>query len=154
MLRIDRDLLATGERRKVDVLVPAIEAQDDAVVVEAFLHHPLAGTDLVHEIDGALLEHARLDDGLDIVAAVLLQDDRFDALQVQNVRQQQSGRAGADDADLRSDLLHDASSPRVRMLVAASTRSSRPPSLAHSVRSLVSCAITAATNANTAKVTK
>src|SRR5207245_9343755 len=83
----------------------------EAVVSEAFLPRRPASTERVHQVDTALLEHARLDDGLDVVATALFDNDRFDTLEVQDVRQQQSGRAGADDADLRSDLFHDALPP-------------------------------------------
>ena len=39
---------------------------------------------------------------LDVLAAPVLEDDRVDALEVEQVRERQPGRAGADDPDLRA----------------------------------------------------
>ena len=47
-----------------------------------------------------LLEHAGAHALLDVLARARLEDDRLDALQVEQVGQQQPGRAGADDPDL------------------------------------------------------
>ena len=59
----------------------------------------------LQQVDGALLEHAGAHALLDVLAAAVLEHDRLDAAQVQQVREQQPGGAGADDADLRP-LLH------------------------------------------------
>src|SRR6476620_7618110 len=74
-------------------------------MMKAFLHHPLASPDLIHQIDSALFEHARLDNGLYILATVLLQHYRFNTLKMQDMGQQQSGRTRADDADLCAKCL-------------------------------------------------
>ena len=57
----------------------------------------------VEQVDRALLEDAGADPVLDVLAAARLEDDRLDALQLQELRQRQTGRARADDADLRPD---------------------------------------------------
>jgi hypothetical protein len=62
---------------------------------------PLGDVRLVEEVDRRLLENPRPDPPLDVVAAAQLEDDRLDAGQVQEVREHQPRRAGADDADLR-----------------------------------------------------
>src|SRR5438105_10008901 len=62
-------------RRKVNAFVAPVETQDDSFVTEAFLHHPPTSSDLVHEIDRALLEDTRLDDGFDVVARMPLEDN-------------------------------------------------------------------------------
>ena len=72
-------------RRKVNAFVAPVETQDDSFVTEAFLHHPPTSSDLVHEIDRALLEDTRLDDGFDVVARMPLEDNRLDAAQVKDV---------------------------------------------------------------------
>ena len=48
----------------------------------------------------ALLEHAGAHPLLDVLAAARLEHDGLDPVQVQQVGEQQAGRAGADDADL------------------------------------------------------
>jgi hypothetical protein len=74
VLGIDHDRLAARERRKVDALVAAIKAEDDSFVTESFLHHSLADANLVHQIDRALFEHTRSDNGFDILTAVFFED--------------------------------------------------------------------------------
>src|SRR3989442_14885067 len=76
---------------KIDALVATVEAQNDPFVVKALLHHSLARTDLVHQIDRTLFEHTRFDDGFDVVTAVFFQNRRVDALQVQDVSMRRSG---------------------------------------------------------------
>ena len=56
--------------------------------------------DLAHQVDGALLEHAGAHALDDVLLAAILEDDRIDAAQVQQMAEHQSGRSGADDADL------------------------------------------------------
>ena len=79
-LPVDRDRLAAGERRHVDPVPLARELQLDAVVHEALACQPLAHARLGEEIDDALLEHARADARLDVLAAAVLEDHRLDAL--------------------------------------------------------------------------
>ena len=69
-------------------------------VAKAFALHARPDADLLHQIDRALLEHAGPDRGLDGLAAAGLQNDRLDALQVQDVGQHQPRRAGTDDGYL------------------------------------------------------
>ena len=80
----------------------AVELQLDAVVHEALAAHALAHARGVQQIDGALLEHARADPLLDVLATARLEHDRLDALELEQLRQHQPRRAGADDADLRA----------------------------------------------------
>ena len=56
----------------------------------------------VEQVDRALLEHAGADALLDVLAAAGLQHDRLDALGLQQLREHQSRRPGADDPDLRA----------------------------------------------------
>ena len=54
----------------------------------------------MQQIDGALLEHARPHPIDHVLAAAVLDDDRIDAVQMQQLAEQQPGRTRADDADL------------------------------------------------------
>ncbi len=58
------------------------------------------------QVDGALLEHARADAVLAVVAAAALEHDRLDAAAAQELGQHEACRPGADDADLRADGRH------------------------------------------------
>jgi hypothetical protein len=57
---------------------------------------------------------------LDIVARSVLEDDAVDALVVEQLTEGQSGGAGADDADLRPDLL---AQPQTSAAVSTTSRS-------------------------------
>jgi hypothetical protein len=79
----------------------AAEAQFDPAVLEAFALKPLPDARLDEEVDGTLLQYARAHPVLDVVAVAILDDDRIDPRAMQQMRQQQAGRTGADDAHLR-----------------------------------------------------
>lgn len=86
MLGIHHDGLAVREFREVDPVITSVEAQDRAFVSESLFHHPRADAEFVHQVDGSLLEDARADRRLDRFAAACFEDDRFDALQVKDLR--------------------------------------------------------------------
>src|SRR5215470_912374 len=62
--------------------------------------HALAEADFAQQPDATGLQHAGADALEHIGAALALQHDAVDAAPVQNMRQQQTGRAAADDRDL------------------------------------------------------
>ena len=64
----------------------------------------------LEEVDRALLEHAGTDAGLDVVAAAVLEHDRLDPGAVEQLREDEPRRAGADDRDLGLRARHDSSS--------------------------------------------
>jgi hypothetical protein len=101
LLPVHRDR-ATGEVGERDAVVLAVEAQRQPVVRQALAVHPLPQPDLAQQLGGGVLEHPGPYPLLDVVAAARLQHHRLDAGQVQQVRQQQAGRAGPDDPHLRS----------------------------------------------------
>ena len=72
----------------------------------------MAYSEFVHQVDGALLQHAGAQPGAHVLAAGALDDHRLDALQVQDLRQHEPGRTGADDAHLRAH--HAASASVIR----------------------------------------
>ena len=102
LLAVDRDDLAGRQLRQVDVDDAAAEADVEPRVDHALALQPLAGAELVHQVDGALLQHAGADAAFDVVAAARLEHDAVDAGAMQQQRQEQPGRPGADDPDLRA----------------------------------------------------
>ena len=87
--------MALAGERHVNPLVP-----------QTFPCEAIADADLTHQIDSALLEHARADALDHVLLTAVLDDERMDPLQVEKVAEHQSGRTGADDADLCPNLLH------------------------------------------------
>ena len=79
--------------------------------------HPFAHLRLQEQIDGSLFQNTGANAADNVLAAAALEHHVVDAMQVQQLREQQSGRSGADDCDLGSDaakpssaaasLLHD-----------------------------------------------
>ena len=114
LLAVDRDRAAAGERREVDPVAAAVEPQLDPVVHEALALHPLADPGLGEQLDRAVLEHARPDPLLDVLAAADLEHDGLDPVAVEQVRQQQPRRPRADDPDLRPMLSDNAGHPTCR----------------------------------------
>ena len=102
LLAVDRDDLARRQHRQIDVDDAAAEADVEPRVGHALAMQPLAGAEFVHQRDGALLQHAGAHAALDVVAAPRLQHDAVDAGAMQQQRQEQPGRTGADDPDLRA----------------------------------------------------
>jgi hypothetical protein len=95
---------AAGELVHVDPVQTAGEGQVDAVVDEAVAHHPVAHPGLAHQVHGALLEDPGLDRLLDVLPGLQVDHHRFDAAQVQQVRQHQPGRPGPHDPHLRAHV--------------------------------------------------
>ena len=87
------------------------EADVERLVDHAFAPQPLVDAELVHQVDGALLQHAGAHATLDVVAAARLQHDAIDAGAMQQMREKQSGRPRADDGDL---CVHFLSRPSTR----------------------------------------
>ncbi len=100
VLTVDRDRAAAGQVFKIDPVAAAGEANFDAPVDQALAPQAFAEPRLDQGFDGDLLQHAGPDPALHVSAAARLENDRFDALQMQKPRQQEPGWPGADDADL------------------------------------------------------
>ena len=101
VLAVDHDALA-GQVGEVEVMTAPGEAQIDAVVDEPFASHARTDAQRVEQIDRAVLEHAGADALLAVLAAARLENDRRDPGPAQQQRQDQTGRTGADDPDLRA----------------------------------------------------
>ena len=80
----------------------AAEAQLDAVVGETLPLQAPADAHLDQEVRRPLLEHAGTDASFDVLAVAVLEDDRFDALEVEEMPEHEARRARADDSDLRA----------------------------------------------------
>src|SRR5688572_17178383 len=69
---------------------------------QAFALQALAHAGVDQQLTRPMLDQAGADPALDVVAAAVLQDDRFDTLKVQEMRQHQPGGACTNNSDLRS----------------------------------------------------
>ena len=81
------------------------EADVKAVVAEAACFHTVANPERQQQVDGALFEDAGSNPVDDVVAATILDDDRVDAVPVEQVSEEQPGRACTDDSDLCSKAM-------------------------------------------------
>ncbi len=97
-LAVDHDRLA-GRGLHVDAVTAAGKGELDALMHQAFGMRPRAGADLVEQRDGSLLQEAGADAAQHVVRALPLQNDIVDAVLVQQLPKQQSGRPGPDDCD-------------------------------------------------------
>ena len=79
-----------------------MKAQLNTAMDEALFLHALAHAHLDQQVCGALLEHAGADAMLYVFAAAVFEYNRFDSLQMQELREHKPSRPGADDSDLRS----------------------------------------------------
>jgi hypothetical protein len=102
LLAVNRDAAAVGQLVERDSVALAAEAQLNAVVHEPLPLEALAHAHLEQEVDGALLEHAGADAALYVVAVASLEDDRLDALEMQELPEHQARRPGSHDSDLRA----------------------------------------------------
>ena len=100
VLPVDRNGLAAAQLLQVDVVTLAAKTEVQPLMRQAFALQPFAHAHLDHQIDGALLQHPGAHALDHILLAAVFNDDRIDALQVQQVSQQQAGGPGADDANL------------------------------------------------------
>ena len=82
------------------------ELEREAVVDDSLPLQALADPGAHQQVDRPLLQYSRADAVLDVVAASGLQHDRLDALDLEQPREREPGRAGADDADLGPRGLH------------------------------------------------
>ena len=78
----------------------AVVAQLDPFVERALAVHPLADAALAQRVHRALLEHTRAHALDHVLLVAVLEHDRLDPVQMQEMREQQAGRTGPDDADL------------------------------------------------------
>ena len=98
-LPVDGDRLP-GQTLQVDTMRTASEGQLEAPVHQTFALQPFANARLVQQGDSTRLQQARANARSYVFASALFQHYRGNALSVQQLRQQQPGRAAADDDHL------------------------------------------------------
>jgi hypothetical protein len=81
-------------------MAAAVESQFDSVMDETFALQAFPDTCFDQHIHRALLEHACPDALFDVFPAASFDNDRFDSLQVEEMRKQQSRGPGSDDSNL------------------------------------------------------
>ncbi len=91
-----------GQGAEIDAMVLASEAQPDALMQQALVPHPLADAGLHQDVLGRVLQHARPDTVFHVVTRARFQDNRVDALQMQQMGQQQPGRPRPDNPHPRA----------------------------------------------------
>ena len=102
------------QRLEVDPVQGAVEQELRAFMRQAFPPHARPEAGLLQHIDDVVLQDAGADAVLDVGAGPRLDHDAVDAGEVQEMAEQQPGRAGADDRDLRAFLHgHPASFARI-----------------------------------------
>ncbi len=79
-----------------------VEPELDTAVHQPLAQQPVPDADLHEQVHRPLLEHAGPNAALDVLPAPGLEDHRVDAEPVQQVGEDEAGRPGADDPDLRS----------------------------------------------------
>ena len=99
-LAVDHHALASGQPLEVDALAAAIEGQLETIVRQAFAIHARGHAGLAQQVDHTLFEHAGADAAEHVVGTLAFEDDVVDAGVVQQLAEQQAGRASADDGDL------------------------------------------------------
>ena len=87
----------------------ALASQVDAVVPQALAVEPIGDADPVQEVDRVLLQQPRPGAALDVVAVSSFEDHRLDPVALQQQCERQSGRARADNANVRSITHNDRS---------------------------------------------
>ena len=87
LLPVDGDAAAVRKRGEIDPVPAPGELQLDPLVDEALAAQTVAHADLVQQVDRPLLEDARADPLFDVLAAPRLEHDRVDALEMQQVRE-------------------------------------------------------------------
>jgi hypothetical protein len=78
----------------------AVETQGNPAVKKTFALQTLADARFCEKLHGIALEDAGADALLDVFARARFEDHRFNAHAVQEMREHQTCRSGADDSDL------------------------------------------------------
>jgi hypothetical protein len=99
-LGVNRHPAATGQITEIQMVPLTFELQVDPAVFEAFGVHPGSEADGAEQLHGAGLEQPRPLPCLAVGPAPVLDHDRVDAAQGQQVRKQQPRWPGPDDAYL------------------------------------------------------
>ena len=100
MLSVNGDAFSASEILKIDTVTASPKTQFDPIVDQAFGFHPLAHSHLGEQVNRSLLQYAGADAFLYILAAAIFNHDGVDPVQIQKVRQHETGWPRADNPDL------------------------------------------------------
>jgi hypothetical protein len=112
-------------------MASAANADVQADMAQARFLKPGADTHCHQQIDGALFENSGPNTVNHVLAAAILDDDRVDAVDVQQVPEQEPGRTGTDDSNLRPVETHDSSESVAAGEAAGGVRAAGPLVLCH-----------------------
>src|SRR5215475_8471555 len=99
-LRIDGDGAPASQVVKVNAMIATLKAQCNSVMNEALTPQPVSHTHVRQQVNGVLFENAGAHPLLYMFASSRFQHDGLNALQVQQVRQHQPRRPGANNSNL------------------------------------------------------
>jgi len=99
-LTIGRDPAPAGELVEGDAMALALHRDLDAMVAEAFAIEPGMSSGLAQQLHRRGFQYAGTDAPLDMLPAAGLEDDGVDALEMEQLGEQQARRTGPDDCDL------------------------------------------------------
>ena len=105
-LPVDHDVSATGQLGQIDAMGIVLAGDGEAVMRKTFGMHPRASARLFQHFHGAFFKHSGAHARKHMVKARTLEDHRLDSDVVQQLAEQQSGRSGANDANLGGQRLH------------------------------------------------
>jgi hypothetical protein len=100
VLGINHHALAASQFTKIDAVPTATEAQLNAAMKKALAMQAFANPSLGQQIDSSLLQNSGANARLDVLAARRFEDYGLYALQMQKVREHQTGWACSNDSDL------------------------------------------------------
>src|SRR5688572_26053046 len=106
VLPVDRDGLSAREIGEIDPVALPLKAEVDPVVAKSAALDARANAHGHQQIDRTLLEHAGAHSVDDMIAAAVLDHHRVDAVQMQQLGEQQPRGTGTNDADLRAMVRH------------------------------------------------
>ena len=102
-LGIDGDAFSAGELSEVNAVAAAFKAQLDSVVNQAFAFQAFPEAHRGEQVDRPLFEDAGPDPFLNVLSAAILDHDRLDPFEIQEVRQHKTGRSRTNDAHLGTE---------------------------------------------------
>jgi hypothetical protein len=85
---------------EIDAMEVAVDADVDPPMQHALALQALAYSYISKQVGSPMLDQSRADSVLDIIAAAIFDDDRFNALQMQQSCQHQTGRPCSDNSNL------------------------------------------------------
>lgn len=106
ILAVDGDGAAAGEVLEIDAMAAAFEGEPDSAVAHALAAEAVADSGFDQQVDGRLFEDAGAHSLDDIIAAATFDDGRFDAVEMEEMTEQQARGTGANDSHLRAGLRH------------------------------------------------